>query len=178
MAKRKLEIWNLEFEVGVAQRYYSKRDAFFEQCHALTAILSTLLGLTAFFSVISKIPFVAATAALLVAVLSVFDLVIGFSKKAKEYGDLYRRFSELSVKLATLPNNASAEEVRQFDALFKSIEMDEKHRKEGLGAIVFNEEITYRGLDKKYLRKVKIWHYPFCQVCTFPPWNFPDSTAE
>ena len=100
----KLDIDSLNFAVEKSMRYHQRRRGYYDAWHKLFMFLIILSGSAAF----AELPLFqdADSAAFnifgaLVAGIAAIDLVWGLSHRARDHEMLFRRFSELAVKIRT-----------------------------------------------------------------------------
>lgn len=103
--------YQLAFDLRLSGRYHTARRRFFDMLHTSVAACSAVLGSATVVALLADIPggkTLAIVFSLAVAVGAAIDSVIGFSRKAAEYGDLARRFIDLERKfLAAEPSEAA-----------------------------------------------------------------------
>lgn len=90
--------YELNFDLRLSSRYHTERRRFFRRLHTVVAGLSALFGSATVAVLLTDMPGgkqVAVVLSLMVAIGAATDAVIGFSRKAEDYGDLARRFIEL-----------------------------------------------------------------------------------
>ena len=97
--------------------------------------------------------------------------MVGFPALSRENEDLYRRYSELAVKITRSPPT-DMREVDEFMAQKEEIEVDEKQRLQVIDAIAYNDEIRFHHIDKSYYRMVRWYQHLFCHFFTLPPYEF------
>ncbi len=166
------QIWDLSFTVSVSQRYYARRRAFFQSLHRLATLVSAFSGTGAFLALIAEKPAIALGATLVVAIASITDLTFRFADLASRDNELYRRFSDLAVAISRV-KNASVTTAQKLRTERLEIAKDEPARLGTIEAKSFNEEVVSRGVERRYLRKVRWYQVPLAQIITLPPDNFP-----
>ncbi len=151
-------------------RYHAKRRSFFDKCNNLTRAASAIFAAGAVVSVVSGSPIATAFVAVSLSVLSAFDLVIGYSQRARVYDDLYRDFCELAATIAEHPD-PDEPRVRIWAAQKLRIQAKEPTSLDVLHVICTNEELEGRGYSYKYC--IRWWQLPFKQFFSLPPSDFP-----
>lgn len=123
----------LFFDVRRSIRYHDRRRAFFEHMHKITGALTVLLAGSVLFDIArpGDNPAWLLGLAAFAAVLSAFDMMIGYTSKAGLHHDLKVRFGALEI--AILAGNAD-------DALWQAHQMERLR-------IEQDEPPTYRALD-------------------------------
>ncbi len=96
----------LNFDLRLGSKYHTARLNFFDRCHTVVATLSAFLGSTTAVALLADIPGgknIAVACSLIVALGAAIDSVIGFTRKARQYGELMRDFILLEIKLIETP---------------------------------------------------------------------------
>lgn len=141
------EMWKLLFGVQRSARYHDRRCRFYDQAHTLTAGLSLLLGSASVASLAQgsdELRLAAMIGSGLVAVLSSFDLVIGYARKAREHAGLKRRFIALEAAMTKAPDD---ELLATYKAQRLKIEADEPPKMHALDILCHVELARSYGLD-------------------------------
>lgn len=95
------EQYGLFFDVRRSIRYHDRRRAFFERMHQLTGSLTVLLAGSVLFDIARPgdspwwLLFIASVA----AVLSAWDMVVGYASKAELHRSLKTRFGDLEIEI-------------------------------------------------------------------------------
>ena len=139
-----------EFEVRKSIRYHCQRRGFFNQLKCFTIGLSTLFSGGAFAAVLSHNHIAGTLLSGAVAVLTAFDLAVGYNDKVVLHNDLQRKFSDLLSNFVVNPP-VSDLDLNKFQADRFNIEKDEPTTLGILYCLCFNQELISEGNDKKYL---------------------------
>lgn len=152
------EMWELLFGVQRSVRYHDRRIRFFERLHSLTAGLTAFLGTGAFSVLVSestKYRGAATYAIAAVALLGVFDLVIGYSRRAREHNSIRNRFIELE---AGITRDSNDELLSEYQARRLIIETDEPPKLHALDAMCHFELLRAKDLaTDQHVKKLRPW---------------------
>ena len=148
--KLSLEIDGLDYAVEKSMRYHQRRRGFYDSFHKAVMFLIVVLGSAAFAEVIVEAPYLAAAAAVLAAI----HLVWGLSNRARDHEILFRRFSDLAIKIRS--EEATSESYASWKKERISIETDEPPIFKALEADCDNEVRHAWGRDKKLVH-VGLW---------------------
>lgn len=153
--------FGLLFDVRRSIRYHDRRRSFFERLHQMTAGLTILLAGSVLFDVAKE----GSTATWMVvlsivaALLSVWDMVVGYSSKAGLHRDLKLRFGELEISILQGDDSATTWQDHQIRRL--KIEQDEPAIYRVLDTLCHNEMIRAEGvcriMHKDQFKKVNWW---------------------
>lgn len=137
----------LDFGLSRLIRYNGKRQVFFQKLHRLTSFINALLASSAFVTILSGWSQLAAWLTASVAILSAADSVIGFSERAKLYGDQRGRYYDLYCELVlTKPEAFNEDEFREKRL---RIDRDGPPPMRVLDVICRNEEDIARGFKRE-----------------------------
>lgn len=150
--------WALDFAVAVSIRYHAKRRSFFESLNIGKKWLTAMSGAAIAAALFQKIgsPWYEILG-FLISGLSLADLAIDFSRRARMYEDLGKRFNKLHADMTRVNYSLTDDFHRQR----LEIERDEPEPLYCLSLICHNEEAIARGYDdqvykiptfKRYLR--------------------------
>lgn len=132
----------LRFHIDKSLRYHQRRRGYYERLHRWTMLGVIVAGSAAFAEQAPK--FFGAVAALLGA----FDLVFGYSHRARDHDQLHRRFVELSIKArAATPGDDAT--IKTLIAERERLEADEPPIFWLLEADCDNETTVAWGLERK-----------------------------
>lgn len=140
--------YGLLFDVRRSVRYHDRRRAFFERMHQVTAGLTVLLA----GSVLFELARPGETAAWLVslaavaALLSAWDIVVGYAGKAGLHKDLKARFGALEMAILSGDGSPDAWNGNQIERL--RIEQDEPPVFRALDLLCHNELALAEGFDR------------------------------
>lgn len=132
---------DLRFSIDKSLRYHQRRRGFFDSAHKWTMFGVILCGSA---TVASAAPTFAGAVGLL---LGTADLVFGYSQKARDHEQLYRRFVELGIKARQ--SAATDDGVQALTIERERIEADEPPVFWLLEADCDNETTIAWGLDHK-----------------------------
>lgn len=162
------EIERLKFSVNVSIRYQQKRRAFYEAWHRVTVAVAMVTSSAAFATLASSsgtVPAIGMWLALLVAVLTAVDWVVGYSEKAKLHDQLYRQFTDLAADIVgTL--HPTPQILAQWQSRNLLIEADEPSQLRVLTRICHNEEAQAQG-DYDLIYPVTRWQYRMRHYISF-----------
>ncbi len=144
----------LLFTIRKSIRYHNVRRQFFERLHNMTAALCVTFGtVTTFALLFNAGPYLAASAAAVVTVVSALDLVLGTSAKVRLHHDLARRYIGLEKRIiGKLHPNAL--DIRHWEAERLDIQADEPPVRQVLDAMIYNELLQAYGADADQLIEV------------------------
>jgi hypothetical protein len=151
MTSEQRDLWDIDFGVKKSLRYHARRRAFYERLDNLSNVLVAITGASAFAVLIGGEGEIAKYVSGAVAILALVAAVLGFGRRAREYQDLYRRFSELAIKIATF-EHPTAQDIARLRAERLSLEAEEPYIVDALERQCWNEEAEARGYDKENLQ--------------------------
>lgn len=140
--------YGLLFDVRRSIRYHDRRFAFFERLHQITAGLTILLAGSVLFDVAKAgetAPWMIALS-VVAALLSVWDMVVGYSSKAGLHRDLKLRFSNLEISILEGDDSATTWQAHKVERL--KIEQNEPPVFRGLDTLCHNELLRAEGVCK------------------------------
>lgn len=162
--------YGLLFDVRRSVRYHDKRAAFFDRMHRVTNALTILLAGSVVFDIArpGNTPTWMQSLALAGALMSVADLVVGWSKSANVHGDLKRRFAELERRMMLGPVQGECWVQYQADRLL--IEMDEPAVYKMLDTLCHNELLHASGFERSagHHKTITTWQRLTCHLW---PWT-------
>lgn len=133
------------FSIGRSIRYHDHRVAWFDRLHRMSSAVSILLAGVIFMEIGgARSPWYIQALAAIGALLSTFDLVLGFAKCADVHRDLKRRFVELEIALV---NGASTQEI---EVSRRRIEIDEPPLYSALDVLCREEMCAAMGCENQY----------------------------
>jgi hypothetical protein len=154
MTPEEQAIWDIDFGVKKSIRYHARRRAFYDRLENWTKILVAVSGAAAFATLIGNpdhwFPKIATA---FVAAFGLADVVLNFGARARLHEELYRKFSELAVEIATT-SRAAAVDVAKFRALRLTLETSEPPIIDALERECWNAEAESRGTDPQYLQEL------------------------
>ena len=171
------EIDELNFAVERSMRYHSRRRGFYDSFHKMIMFFIILLGSAAF----AHIPLYLFDSnfyvlGAIVSILAAIDLVWGMSHRARDHELLFRRFSNLAIRIRT--EKSSEDVYKEWVKERITIEMDEPPIYCALEADCDNEVRRAWGRDKE-LVKIGLWYRATMYVARWSQKNFepvPKST--
>lgn len=132
----------LRFHVDKSLRYHQRRRGHYERLHRWTMLGVIVAGSAAFAEQAPKV------FGALAALLGAFDLVFGYSHRARDHDQLHRRFVELSIKArAATPGDEAT--IKTLIAERERLEADEPPIFWLLEADCDNETTVAWGLERK-----------------------------
>lgn len=140
----------LSFAVERSRRYHAKMQSFYQSFNDLVTSANALLSAGAFMALLGgKNAWIAQIATGVVAAISAVAAVYSPARKARMHGDLCRRFTDLSEKIAA--SSATEGNRRKFLAARLKIEKDEPPVKRLIDLQAYNEEARARGVAARQL---------------------------
>jgi hypothetical protein len=161
------ERWNVDFSVSKSIRYHAYRRSFWDMLDKWSKVLSVISGTAVVVSVLKDSPFWTAMFAVVVALMSSADLVLGFGESARLHDALYRRFSRLSQDIAE-NLKPSEEQIAGWRRQRLEIEMDEPGTMDWLERRCAGEECRARGCDMRPAWDLPWWKVAFSQIAFWP----------
>lgn len=138
--------FELLFDIRRSVRYHNRRRAFFDRVNFTASMVSLVFGSATIGSLLGKIdPWVGVACAILVSVVSAFNLVMGSSRMARVHHDLARKFIHLEKRLVKPVDDGVLAEITQERL---TIEEDEPPVLCVLDSICHNEQARAEGCDK------------------------------
>jgi hypothetical protein len=150
--------WNdLMFGVRRSIRYHLHRRQFFDRFGTWTNFLvivsgGTVVALASEDGVKKSIATVCVGA--IIAILSSFDLVVGFSTKARDHHDLMKEFNELEMEMTREDQHPSRQGLIAFTNKRLAIEENEPPTLRVLDMYCHNELCLSMGYPKRELLKI------------------------
>ena len=159
--------YRLDFALSRLIRYNGKRQRFFDKLHRLTSFVNAAAGTSAFVTVLSGWPELAAWLTAVIAVVSAADATIGFSERARKYGDQRSRYFDLYCDVLETPPEKFNED--QFRAKRLRIDSDGPPPLKVLDVICRNEEDIARGFARGGTIHIGFLRRLLCQFIDLPP---------
>lgn len=142
--------WNTLWSVQRSIRYHARREAFFARWHRVTTALSLLFATAAVTDLLRGAGhWGAIAAAVLIAVLSALDLVVGTADMARTHAALRRRFIDLERALQATPGPDAVTAETWVDQRLQ-IERDEPPIYVALDLLCENEQASATAVDRRY----------------------------
>lgn len=170
--------YGLLFDVRRSIRYHDLRSGFFDRLHQLTGGLTVLLSGSVIFDLARPGETSAWMLAIatIAALLSAWDIVVGYASKAGLHRDLKARF--FALEIAIVSGDTSAETWNRHQVERLSIERDEPPIYRVLDLICHNQLMRAEGFDPQD-RKRGANHFakitPFQRI-TRHVFHWPDLT--
>lgn len=159
--------YKLDFALSRLIRYNGKRKRFFEKLHRLTSFINAAAGTSAFVTVLSGWPQLAAWLTAVIAIASAADSAIGFSERARKYSDQRARYYDLYCVLIETPPEKFNQD--KFRAKRLRIDSDGPPPLRVLDVICRNEEQIARGFDSSKTIFIPGFRRLLCQWIDWPP---------
>ncbi|MBU1691931.1 MAG: hypothetical protein KJ958_03295 [Gammaproteobacteria bacterium] len=139
---------DLLFAVRRSIRYHDRRRAFFDRMHQVTAGLTILLAGSVLFDMArpGHTPWWMTVMAFVAALLSAWDMVVGYAQKANLHGTLKNRFSTL--EMAMIAGDDTPETLNKHLLERLRIEQDEPPIYRALDLLCRNELMIAMGYKK------------------------------
>ena len=108
-----------------------------------------------------------AAASVIVTVLATLDLVVGFSRRAKDHEVLYKQFHDLLIDIQTTPE-LNLEILNHWKRRRLNIEADEPPIYRALDISCHNEEAQAQGFSRHERRDIPYFERVFMHFFRFP----------
>ena len=169
--QERLELWNLKFGVDVSALYHDWRRGTMEAAQRFSrfaTIVGIILTLTTSFNPLGWAPHVfewTITGILFfVACVNVAELTYRFNERATEHLELYRRFSDLLIRMSRPPTETN-ERLSDWQAAAASIRRDEPPTMWAVYAMAWNQKIEFPGeAAETHRRKIGWLPYLFRRI--------------
>jgi hypothetical protein len=157
----------ITFDVRRSVRYHLYRRRTYERFDKFTNMLSVIFGSAAVYGMLeANWRPLALSAAAVVTIFSTINLVIGSSQRAREHGDLARRFIDLEKRLLGEPNPEALHQVKQERL---TIEAEEPPPLLVLDCMCHNDQLRAEGYDDTYLAHIRSWQKLFAPFIDIRP---------
>ncbi len=177
--------WNLEFGLEVSARYHDWRRA------SLGRVVTIIRGVTLVGAVLAFLSLtdwfsspggyggtVAAGASVLIAIVTLVDLVFNLNGRALSHESLYRRFVNLQAEMKAHQSNWEPQ-IDKWEATATEIRRDEPPTLWYVYAKSWNQGIEKHGAQRVgYFREIKLHHRLFGWLFSFDPTSFPPLEGE
>jgi hypothetical protein len=163
---------DLLFGVRRSIRYHSRRRKFFDALKVWADFLIIVSGGTvvAFASADEpKHKISTLIVGAVIAVIGSFDLVIGFSTKARDYHDLVKAFSALEREMTAVSDKKTSEDLKRFTNRRLEIEEEEPTILRVLNNYCHNELCRATGKEHEYHVEIGIFQTCFKQWFDWMP---------
>jgi hypothetical protein len=173
--KKFKEKWNdLLFGVRRSFRYHTHRRKFFDKLSVWSDFLiiisgGTVVGFASSGETGHRMWTIIFGAA--IAIIGSFDLVIGFSNKARDFHEIARQFSELERQMVAARETRTEKDLMTFTNRRLEIEEDEPPILQVLNCYCHNELVKALGLPEKEKVKITFWQSFFKQWGDINPSN-------
>jgi hypothetical protein len=179
-----LELWNLRWSVETSARYHDWRRSrlwFIVRTVRMTtlggAVVVLVTALNPALLGTGPVSLIVALASILIAVVSLLDLVLNFSGSAQRHEELYRRFKELQADIERFGFEPE-KHIAEWEAKAQTIRIDEPPTLWAVYASSWNQTIErYSSERKGYYRKIAWWQRLLSGFLHFTPQDFPPVTA-
>lgn len=162
--------YKADYAISRLIRYNGKRQTFFDGLHKLTLFTNAVLGSSAFVTIISNQPTVAAWLTAIIAIVSAADNVVGFSERARLHQELRSRYYDLYCAIVAVSDDAFNEEAFRERRL--RIERDTPPTRRVLDVVSRNEEDIARGWSFSETQYVSPLRYLLRHIYDLPPKNW------
>lgn len=162
-----MERWNIDFGVCKSIRYHAYRRAFWDAFNNFSKILTIISGTAVLVSIVGEYKLWATAMAVVVAITSATDLVLGFSEKARKHDGLYRAFSLLAQEIAE-NDGPDAQTISRWQRRRLEIEMDEPLIVDWLERRCSGEEARARGCALRPSWKLNAFQITVSQFAFWP----------
>jgi hypothetical protein len=162
------ELHDLDFDVAKSMRYHHCRRRYWDTWNRANKIAGVLSGSAVVVGIIGDIHWLTVLSGLVVALISVLDLVLDFSERAREADGMFRHWSALAQDIAVM-----SEPTRQLLAQLRQqrlkIEMEEGPPLDLLERRCSRDEALARGLPVNAAWELKKWERRFAQHIFWKP---------
>ena len=159
--------WGMDFDVSKSIRYHSLRRSFWEQADFWSKMITIMSGSAVLATVSAGRHGWAQALAILVAVASAMDLVLGFSQRARVHDGLLRSFSKLLQDIAASPSPTN-DVLWEWKRRRLEIEMDEPGVVDLLERRCAGEEAIARGCPLRAEWQLNTWQLLLSQFAFWP----------
>ena len=153
------------FAVEKSRRYHAKMREFYDWWHNLARVTTALTGTASFFVLLANGLGIAKWLTAFVAMAAAIDSVFRFERKARTQDGLYRRFTNLSARIAGW--QPTPENLQKARAARLNIEADEPPVRRLVDLMAQNEECRARGVGDDGMVPLSMWQRTFGYVFTF-----------
>jgi hypothetical protein len=164
------QIDGLNFSIEKSLRYHQRRRSHFEWCHTGSMFAVIVLGSAAFGGAFAHFNVagihMANVFGLIITMIAAADLVIGFSRKARDHEFLHREFGRLAIELRTAEVRTESE-LAQWTKRRIEIESDEPPIYWALEASCYNEVVVAWGRKHRGLVQLKRRQRVLMNWCRF-----------
>ncbi len=168
------EAWSLRFTVEVAARYHDWRRATLGTVVNIvraSALLGAVMSIIAVNNFGEHVVIVITAVSVLVAIITLFDLVFGIDLKAREHNDLYRRCTEL---LASVLRADTGSDLSDLESQAQVIWRDEPPTYWAVYAICWNQTVEKHRVEATYRKKIGWLKMLVRNLWQFRPQDFPE----
>lgn len=146
---------SLMFDVRRSVRYHNRRRSFFDRWGLITNAMTIFFGSAIILTTLQDngLKWLAIGSAVLIALFSTVDMVVGTAKAGRLHSDLSRRFNELEREM-TQAGDYDETSLRLFTAKRLKIEADEPPILRVLDSICHNELMRAMGYEQSKMLKI------------------------
>ena len=159
--------FKLEYGISRLIRYNGKRQRFFDGLHRIVLFINAVLGSSAFVTIVSGQPLIAAWLTAVVAIASSLDNVIGFSERARKFSEQRTRYYDLYCELLAVDVREYKEDF--FRAKRLRVDSDSPPTRKVLDIISRNEEDIFRGYSFEDTIHISQVGYHLRHIIDLPP---------
>jgi hypothetical protein len=159
----------LDIDAGKCRRYHDYQRSYWSGLDYWRKGMSVVFGTGTFVAALKGWPELTLILSSVLAVFTAADLVLGFSARARNHDALYRKYSELGVKIILAANPTDAD-VREWEAERLRIEADEPPAKDWLERRCAREEHLGRGRAVNDAWKIGRFKTLMARHPWFPNW--------
>jgi hypothetical protein len=179
------DFWDLRFGVEVSALYHDRRRGtlwtIVRTIRTITLVGAVIALVTAFNPLNFKswlASTIVAAVSILIAVVSLVDLVENYSGRAERHETLYRRFKELQAEIekysAELDSAELDKHIADLNSKAQLIRVDEPPTLWAIYAQAWNQAIEHHSAERKgYYRKITWWQRLLGSLIKFNPQDFP-----
>jgi hypothetical protein len=174
-----LDIWNFKWGVETSARYHDWRRATMwatAKWIRIITLASAVLTLVTALNPLrlgSSASAIVAAGSIIIAIVTLLDLVENYTGKAQQHEALYRRFKELQAAIERHESNWQ-EHIAAWKAQASLIRADEPPTHWAIYASSWNQTIERTASDRRgYFRQIRLWRKVLGGILHFNPQDFP-----
>ena len=159
-------------EYGLSRliRYSGKRQTFFENMHRYSLFINAVAGSSAFVTLLAGAPQLAIWLTAAVAIVSSLDNIVGFSERARTYGEQRGRYYDLYCEVVGKKSEGFDEDRYRQKRL--RIDGDGPPRRRVLDVVCRNEEDIFRGFEYQDTVHIHWFRKALRHFIDLPPSNW------
>lgn len=177
---REQEFWELKFSVEVSTLYHNRRRGTLSTVVRLIRMITLASAVIALITAFNPLSFsssaatnIVAVFSILIAAVSLLDLVENYSGRAERHEELYRQFKELQAQIERYSSEPE-KHISELKAQAQAIRVDEPPTLWAIYARCWNQAIEHHAAERPgYYRKISWWRGLLGNLIQFDPQDFP-----